>query len=124
LEECRLDPDRPAAWGYERTGDWRVSATDPDAAPMKASGQRAVLGYHDHYMVDGGKARIILHALVTPVDVMENAPMLDQLRRVIFRWQLRPARVVADTTYRTVENILALEGQGLRAYVPRPNFDT
>jgi transposase len=124
LEECRLDPARPAARGYERTGDWRVSATDPDAAPMKASGQRATLGYHDHDVVDGGKARIILHALVTPADVMENAPMLDQLRRVMFRWRLRPARVVADTTYGTVENIRALEDAGIRAYVPLPDFDT
>jgi len=122
LEECRLDPARPAARGYERTGDWRVSATDPDAAPMKASGQRATLGYHDHYVVDGGRARIILHALITPADVMENAPMLDQLRRVQFRWHLRPQRVVADTTYGTVENIRALEDQGIRAYLPLPDF--
>ena len=123
LEECRLDPARPAAPGYERKSDWRVSPTDPDAALMRATGQRAALGYHDHYVVDGGKARVILHALVTPADVMENEPMLDQLRRVMFRWRLRPARVVADTTYGTVENIRALEDQGIRAYVPLPDFD-
>jgi len=123
LEHCRLDPNRPAAAGYERKSDWRVSTTDPDAALMRAAGQRATLGYHDHYVVDGGRARIILHALITPADVMENEPMLDQLRRVQFRWQLRPARVVADTTYGTVENIRALEAQGIRAYVPLPDFD-
>jgi transposase len=123
LEHCRLDPARPAAPGYERKSDWRMSTTDPDAALMKAAGQRAALGYHDHYVVDGGKARIILHALITPADVMENEPMLDQLRRVMFRWHLRPARVVADTTYGTVENIRALEVQGIRAYVPLPDFD-
>ncbi len=123
LEQCRLDPTRPAAAGYERKSDWRVSTTDPDAALMRAAGQRAARGYHDHYVVDGGRARIILHALVTPADVMENEPMLDQLRRVRFRWHLRPARVVADTTYGTVENIRALEDQGIRAYVPLPDFD-
>lgn len=64
LEECRLDPDRPPAEGYERTSDRMVSTTDPDAVAMKASGQKAALGYHDHYVIDGGKARIILHALV------------------------------------------------------------
>jgi len=63
---------------------------------MRTSGQRAALGYHDHYCVDGGKARIILHAFVTPADVMENEPLLDQLRRVQFRWRLRPARVIAE----------------------------
>jgi hypothetical protein len=123
LEECRLDPQRPAANYYQRKTDLRVSATDPDAAPMRTSGQRAALGYHDHYCVDGGKARIILHALVTPADVMENEPLLDQLRRVQFRWRLHPKRVVADTTYGTTANIRALEDAGIRAYVPLPDFD-
>jgi hypothetical protein len=43
------------------------------------------LGYHDHDVVDGGKRRIILAALVTPADVMENQPMQDLLWRVCFR---------------------------------------
>ena len=34
------------------------------------------LGYHDHYVVDGGRVRIVLAALVTPTEVMENQPML------------------------------------------------
>jgi len=83
-----------------------------------------VARYHDHYVVDGGKARIILHAFVTPADVMENQPMLDQLRRVIFRWRVRPKRIIADTTYGTIENIRALEGEeGIRAYVPLPDWE-
>jgi hypothetical protein len=90
---------------------------------MKHTGQRAALGYHDHYVVDGGKQRIILYALVTPADVMENEPMLDLVRRVKFRWRLRPKRAIADTTYGTVENIQALEDVGIQAYVPLPDFD-
>jgi transposase len=35
LEQRRLDPNRDAAWGYERTSAWRVSMTDPDATPMR-----------------------------------------------------------------------------------------
>ena len=84
LEECRLDPARPPVNGYQRKGDLRVSTTDPDAAPMSSDGGLA-LGYHDHYVVEGGRARIILFALVTPADVMENQPMLDLLWRVRFR---------------------------------------
>ncbi len=35
---------------YKRTADYRVSPTDPDATPMKASNHAsASLGYHDHY---------------------------------------------------------------------------
>jgi transposase len=124
LEQLRLDPDRPATRGYQRTTDLRVSTTDPDAAPMRAyPGERTTLGYHDHYVVDGGKARIILQVLVTPADVMENAPMLDLLHRVRFRWHLHPKRAVGDTTYGTAANIRALEDAGIRAYVPLPDFD-
>ena len=104
---------------YQRTTDVRVSPTDPDAAPMKSSNQaKAGLGYHDHYVVDGGKARIILAALVTPASIMDNTPMLDLARWVRFRWHLRPAIAVGDTKYGTVENIVGLEQDGIRAYLP------
>jgi transposase len=121
LEERRLDPRRATAWGYERTSAWRVSTTDPDATPMR-TGARTALGYHDHYVVDGGKRRIILAALVTPADVMENVPMRDLLWRVCFRRKLWPQQVTGDTTYGTTENIVALEDAGIRAYVPLPDL--
>lgn len=108
---------------YRRTTDRQVSRTDPDATPMKASnGDAAALGYHTHYVVDGGKARIILAALVTPASVMDNTPMLDLARWVRFRWQLRPKIAVGDTKYGTVSNIVGLEQDGIRAYLPTPDF--
>ncbi len=123
LAECRLDPERPASDGYERKSDRLVSTTDPDAAPMKTAGQKTALGFHDHYVIDGGKARIILNALVTPADVMENAPTLPLLRRAIFRWRVKPRQVIGDTTYGTANNIRKLEESGIRAYVPLPDWD-
>jgi transposase len=54
LDERRLDPMRPSHRGYRRTSDFWVSTTDPDATPMWTAG-KARLGYHDHYVVDGGK---------------------------------------------------------------------
>jgi transposase len=122
LEERRLDPTRPSHRGYRRTSEFWVSTTDPDASPMWTAG-KARLGYHDHYVVDGGKRRIILAALVTPADVMENQPMLDLLWRVRFRRKLHPYQVTGDTTYGTVENIVALEDAGIRAYVPLPDMN-
>jgi transposase len=122
LEERRLDPARPSHRGYRRTSDFWVSTTDPDASPMWTAG-KARLGYHDHYVVDGGKRRIILAALVTPADVMENQPMLDLLWRVRFRRKLHPRQVTGDTTYGTVENIVALEDAGIHAYVPLPDMN-
>jgi hypothetical protein len=117
LAERRLDPARPSGRGYQRVSDWWVSSTDPDASPMRADG-RAVLGYHYHDVVDGGKARIILAVPVTPADVMENQPMRDLLWRVRFRRKLRLHHVTGDTRYGTIENIVAIEGQGIRAYAP------
>jgi transposase len=117
-------PDRSVIRGeYRRTADFRASATDPDASLMRYRGGGLDLGYHDHYVVDGGKARIILAALVTPAEVMENQPMLDLLWRVCFRWKLRPRQVTGDTTYGTTEIIVTVEDAGIRASVPLPDFD-
>jgi transposase len=122
LEERRLDPHRPAVGSYRRTTDFRVSTTDPDATPMW-TGTDTALGYHDHYVVDGGKRRIILAALVTPADVMENVPLQDLLWRVCFRRKIWPQQVTGDTTYGTTENIVAVEDAGIRAFFPLPDFD-
>lgn len=101
---------------YRRITDARVSPTDPDAAPMQPSGGgSAVLGYRDHYVVDGGRARIILSALVTPASIMDNTPMLDLLDWVRARWQLKPNLAVGDAKYGTVPNIVGLEQRGIKA---------
>lgn len=123
LETCRLDPQRPASGPYQRISDRKVSRTDPDACAMTMQDGRTVLGYQDHYLVDGGKARIILHALVTPGDVAENNVLLDQLHRTMFRRKLHPRRVIADAKYATTTNIRTLEDAGIRAYVPLPEWD-
>ena len=67
------------------------------------------------------QARIILAALVTPAEVQENQPALDLLWRTRFRWKLRPRQVTGDTKYGTVENIVAIEDERIRAYVPLPD---
>jgi transposase len=108
---------------YQRTADFRVSATDPDATPMRLKGGGTHLGYQTHYVVDGGKQRIIVEALVAPGEVMENQPMLDLLWRARFHWKLRIRQVTGDTKYGTLENIRAVEDMGIRAYVPLPNWE-
>ena len=61
--------------GYQRKSDIWVNTTDPDATWMHKKGGGTAIGYHTHYAVDGGKARIILTVLVTPSEVMDNQPM-------------------------------------------------
>jgi transposase len=123
LETCRLDPQRPPSGPYRRISDRKVSRTDPDAAAMQLRDGRTVLGYQDHYLIDGGRARIILHAFVTPGDVAENMVLLDQLARTMFRRKVRPKRVIADAKYATTTNIRTLEDVGIQAYVPLPEWD-
>lgn len=65
LEACRLDPHRPPSGPYRRLSTRKIIRTDPDVAAMSMRDGRTVLGYQDHSLVDGGKARIILHCLVT-----------------------------------------------------------
>ncbi len=108
--------------GSQRIADLRVSATDPDATIMLHK-DGSHLGYQTHYVVDGGKSRIILTVLVTPAEVMENQPMLDLLWRTRFRWKLWPRQVTGDSKYGTEENIVAIEDQHIRAYVPLPDND-
>src|SRR5687768_15126327 len=108
---------------YQRTTDDRVSPIDPDATPMQPSGGgNAVLGYRDHYVVDGGKARIILSALVTPASITDNTPLLDLVDWVRSRWRIAPRLAVGDTRYGTVPNIVRLEARGIQAYLPTSDF--
>ncbi len=112
-------PNREETHGsYRRVADYRVSTTDPDATIMPLKGHGLHLGYHTHYVVDGGKKRIILNVLVTPSEVMENQPMLDLLWRTQFRWKLHPHQVTGDTTYGTLDIIQAVEDAHIRAYMP------
>lgn len=108
---------------YQRTADLRISTTDPDATPMRLKGGGTHLGYQTHYVVDGGKQRIIVGVLVAPGEVMENQPMLDLLWRVRFRWKVRVRQVTGDTKYGTIPNIRAVEDMGIRAYVPLPDWE-
>jgi hypothetical protein len=80
------------------------------------------MGYRDQYVVDGGKARIILSALVTPASIMDNTPLLDLVDWIRSRWRIEPKLAVGDAQYGTVPNIVGLEERGIRAYLPTSDF--
>ncbi len=108
---------------YRRVTDQQISPTDPHATPMPFPGRgSSVLGYRDHYVVDGGKARIILSALVTPASIMDNTPMLNLTDWVCSRWDIEPEIVVGDAKYGTEQNIVGLERIGIKAFLPIPDL--
>src|SRR5436189_12127 len=78
----------------------------------------AHLGDQDHDVVDGGRARIILTALVAPAEGQEYQPALDLLWWSRFRWKLWPRQVVGDTKDGSVEHIAAIEREGICASFP------
>ena len=122
IEEEGAQDRRVTGRSYQRIADLQVSTTDPDATLMLTK-HGADLGYHTHYVVDGGKARVILQVLVTPSEVMDNQPMLDLLWRTRFRWKLWPRQVTGDKKYGTEDNLVAIEDQSIRAYIPIPDMD-
>ena len=122
IEQLGAQDRQHTSRGYQRVADLQVSTTDPDATLMLTK-NGADLGYHTHFVVDGGKARIILHVLVTPSEVMDNQPMLDLLWRTRFRWKLWPRQVTGDRKYGTEENLVAIEREHIHAYIPSPDLD-
>src|SRR5688572_16061871 len=99
---------------YRSKSKERISLTDPTAT---AFGQER-LGYRLHYGVDRGRARIILSCLVTPSSIQDNTPMLDLAWWAMFRWQLPLKMIVGDTRYGTIDNVVAVEAQGIQAFFP------
>ena len=72
--------------------------------------------------VDGGKARIILSALVSPASIMDNTPSLDLIDWTCSRWSLEPKIAVGDAKYGTEPNIVGLEERSIDAYLPTPDL--
>ena len=66
IEELGAQDRSVSGRGSQCMADLRVSTTDPDATLMPTK-DGVDMGYHTHYVVDGGKARIILQVLVTPM---------------------------------------------------------
>ena len=117
----RQDRTPPEDRRYARSSDFIVSTTDPDATHLRQrDGVR--LGYQDTYLVDGGKARIILAVLVAAAEVPEDRPALDLVWHARFRWQLWPQQVTGDKAYGTLDLIRALEEQHIHAYIPLPDM--
>jgi len=98
------EPARSVRHGtYRRMADFWVSTTDSDATMMNGKTGGSKLGYHTHYVVDGGKARIILEVLVTPsardgestdlgFALASSLPLETPATAVYWRYHLRNSR--------------------------------
>jgi hypothetical protein len=107
---------------FWRAADRLVSTTDPDATQL-ALRDGTHLGYQGNYLVDGGRARIILAALATPAAGPEERPAPDLIWYARARWHLRVRQATGDKAYSTFELVRQLEEQGGHAYVVLPDYD-
>ena len=139
---CRSIPRACLPRAIRRGGCWRSGGSIRTVPPTAATGAPATSGSAPPIPMPprcgtgapsasatttttsstAGKRRIILAALVTPADVMESQAMRDLLWRVCFRRKIWPHHVTGDAKYGTIENIVAIEDAGIRAYVPLTDF--
>lgn len=99
---------------YKRIADQWTSPVDPNASSVG----HQKLGYRLHYVVDGGRSRIILNCLVTPAAIQDHAPMLDLAWTTRFRYGLSPKRMIADKRYGSGYILAAVEDQNIQALMP------
>jgi transposase len=116
IESYKRAPQERKRDSYVSLSNTKTSLTDADATLLRTDSH---LGYHTQYVVDGGKNRIILAALVTPANIQDNQPMLDLLRWLHFRWRLQPKIAVGDSKFGTTDNIVELFQEGVLPLTPR-----
>jgi transposase len=121
VENYRQQPQEWKRDPYQALWTIKTSLTDADATPLRS---KSHLGYHTHYVVDGGKSRIVVGVLVTPAAIQDNQPMLDLARWTRFRWQITPDMAVGDSKYGTTDNIVGLLHDDVLPITPRPDYSS
>jgi len=96
----------------------RASTTDAEARMMRFADGAVRAGYNVQLAVEPGSG-IIVAAETTDRrnDAGMAGPMLEEVER---RLGVRPKRMLADTTYATREDIVAVAGKDIDVYTPVP----
>ena len=121
LEKLRAEKDERAKKDKKAEAEKdkvRASTTDPEARLMRFPDGATRAGYNVQLAVEPGSG-LILAAETTDRrnDMGMAGPMLAEVERRLGR---RPKRVLADTTYATRADIVALAGQNIDVYTPVP----
>ena len=94
-----------------------VSATDPDASIVRYKGGKARLQYKTHRIVDN------LHEVITAVEVTPGAvdeahKMTSLIDSHTTNTLIKPDKVVADSKYGTIENLLECYDREINPHMP------
>ncbi|MBI2605991.1 MAG: transposase, partial [Deltaproteobacteria bacterium] len=111
---------RKSKWilGEKISNKTNVSATDPDAKLAGKMGNRMILRYKDHRIVDAD-SRVILDTHVTDGAVMEGTIFLERLKTTREHLDIEAKEVIADRGYGYGENLKPLMDAGDYVYIPR-----
>jgi len=124
LDVARSDDESDGGDGGSSGGGRRrkpakeVSLTDPQATWVAKKGTNPIFAYEANYLIDN-KAGIILDAEGTRANRIEEiAVARTMVDRVARRFDLRPDRLAADTTYGAVRLLKWLEDRKITPHVP------
>lgn len=98
----------------ERSGEVRVSHTDPEARTMKQADGGFAPSYNVQVSTDAANKVIVAGAVTQQGN--DWGQLIPALERVEHNCGAKPRQVVADTGYTTRENVRALAAQGIEFY--------
>jgi hypothetical protein len=101
---------------YQAINDQLISATDPDAAMVRKSGESARPRYHHHRVVDDAQG-VITAVETTPGTIAENKKLLDLVAQHQQHTHTEGQTVVADHKYGSAENYIACQQRGLTTHM-------
>jgi transposase len=102
-----------------RSGESKLSTTDPEARFLRERGGRFVLGYTAEVAVSEDHFIVAQRVTQNKNDNHALVPMVDEVER---RCGARPQRVLADCGFFSNQNLREMEGRGIEAYLPDPNL--
>ena len=111
----RLEQINQALCSLKETGYQKASLTDPQSSQMRNHGQ--VLPHYSCQVTADVEHKIIVAADVSrsPADNHQLVPQLDQAKATMGE---EPKKVLADSGYYTIENLVELEHRGIEGYIP------
>lgn len=100
-----------------RSGESKLSSTDPDARFLRERGGRFVLGYTAELAVSEDHFIVAQRVTQNKSDNQALVPMVDEVER---QCTARPQRILADSGFFCNQNLREMEARGIAAYLPDP----
>jgi transposase len=102
-----------------KSGECRLSRTDPDARFLRSAGDRKMLGYTAEMVVSDDHLIVAQRVTQHITDHQSLLPLVEQMQQ---RCGSPPEVALADSGFYTNENVARIAAQGIEAYIPDPQM--